>query len=107
MLKRLNTATLFNRKIYHTKFGLQNHTTSMEASNMTLSLKRLKKVHVKVSNFGKREIALLGFLFKTTTITLPRHFQYSHKQSFLRQLLCLKRLCEASVYIVEKYEDCH
>jgi hypothetical protein len=33
------------REIYHTKFGLQNHATSMEASSLTLSLKSLKKVH--------------------------------------------------------------
>jgi hypothetical protein len=77
----------------------------------TTELNVLKGLSTKVSNFDKKEIALLGCLFKsapllqTMTLTLPRCSQYTHEQSFLKQLLGLKRPCEASVYIAEKYED--
>jgi len=86
---------------------LQKHAVGVEA----VSLKSLKKVYVKVSNFDKKEIALLGCLFRsapslqTMTLTLPRCSQFIHEQSFLKQLLALKRPREASVYIAEKHED--
>ncbi len=89
----------------------ENHAGSLEALSLTLLLMSLKKVQVKVLNFDKTEIALLGCLFRsapvleTMILTLPRCSQYTHEQSFLRQLLALKRPCESSVYIAEKHEN--
>jgi hypothetical protein len=83
------TIILSYRKICHTQFGWQNQAESVEVSRLTLPLKILKKVHVRVSTFGREEIDLLGCLLRSTpslqtiTLTLPRCSQYIHELSFL------------------------